>query len=175
MTSWKKKKRKNRSNDSDTGSNNNKQFKQRGPSEEKETHNLSVSDILGQTNSILYKDTLFDCDDSVFIENDNSTEKAEHLNSVESKMASNKQMSTTSQGALDSKLDTIINVMTGLKNEITDLKSSQDNMKRMFESKLDKLRVDLMANVDTKIRALRDELSIDLSRETNRIDQVVFK
>ena len=30
-----------------------------------------------------------------------------------------------------------------------------------------------MANVDTKIRALRDELSIDLSRKTNRIEQVL--
>ena len=53
------------------------------------------------------------------------------------------------------------------------MKSSQDNMKRMFESKLDKLRVNLMANVDAKIRALRDKLSLDLSRETNRINQVL--
>ncbi|CAC5383303.1 unnamed protein product [Mytilus coruscus] len=46
-------------------------------------------------------------------------------------------------------------------------------MKRMFESKLDKLRTDLMANVDNKVRALRDEISIDINRETNRTDQLL--
>ncbi|CAG2234693.1 unnamed protein product [Mytilus edulis] len=46
-------------------------------------------------------------------------------------------------------------------------------MKRMFESKLDKLRTDLMKNVDNKVRALRDEISLDINRETNRTDQSI--
>ncbi|CAG2219113.1 unnamed protein product [Mytilus edulis] len=56
---------------------------------------------------------------------------------------------------------------------VKDLKTSQDNMARMFESKLDKLRTDLMASVDSKVRALRDELSIDIGHETTRTDQLL--
>ena len=67
---------------------------------------------------------------------------------------------------VSSKLDTLINAVKGLK-------CSQDEMKRMFESKLDKLRSDLMSSVDTKIRVLRDELSVDIARKTNRIYQVL--
>ena len=46
-------------------------------------------------------------------------------------------------------------------------------MKRMFESKLDRLSTDIMSSVDTKVRALRDELSVDLASETRRVDQVL--
>ncbi|CAG2193350.1 unnamed protein product [Mytilus edulis] len=67
---------------------------------------------------------------------------------------------------VSNKLDSII-------NSIKELKTSQDSMKRMFESKLDKLRTDLMANVDNKVRALRDEISMDINRETNRTDQSI--
>ncbi|CAC5364302.1 unnamed protein product [Mytilus coruscus] len=58
-----------------------------------------------------------------------------------------------------SKLETLIGA-------VIDLKASQNNMSRMFESKLDKLRTDLMVSVDSKMRALLDELSIDISHET---------
>lgn len=43
----------------------------------------------------------------------------------------------------------------------------------MFESKLDRLRTDIMSSVDTKVRELRDELSVDLPSETRRVDQVL--
>jgi hypothetical protein len=43
----------------------------------------------------------------------------------------------------------------------------------MFESKLEKFKTDLVENIDTKVRALRDELSMDLSRESNRIDHIL--
>ncbi|VDI05653.1 Hypothetical predicted protein [Mytilus galloprovincialis] len=46
-------------------------------------------------------------------------------------------------------------------------------MKRMFDSNLDKLKTDLIASVDNKIRTLRDEISLDLARETNRTDQII--
>ncbi|CAG2189828.1 unnamed protein product [Mytilus edulis] len=69
--------------------------------------------------------------------------------------------------SVSEKLDTIVSA-------IHDLKSNQEGMKRMFESKLDKLRTDLMANVDNKIRALRDELSVDISMETRRTDQLLI-
>ncbi|CAC5366262.1 unnamed protein product [Mytilus coruscus] len=46
-------------------------------------------------------------------------------------------------------------------------------MKKIFESRLDKLRSDVMTSVDTKIRALRDELSVDTALEAKRTDQVL--
>ena len=60
-----------------------------------------------------------------------------------------------------------------LLDTVLEIKSSQDGLRRMFESKLDKLRSDLMQNIDTKVRALRDEFSMDLSKEAKRLDQVV--
>jgi hypothetical protein len=61
-----------------------------------------------------------------------------------------------------------------LLTSVSELKENQENMKRMFESKLDKLKSDLITNVDTKIRALRDELSIDIGKETTRTDQMLI-
>ena len=46
-------------------------------------------------------------------------------------------------------------------------------MKRMFESKIDRLRSDLMANVDSKMRTRRDELSLDIGREASPTDQML--
>ena len=37
---------------------------------------------------------------------------------------------------------------------VNELNDNQENMRRMFESKLDRLKSDLIANIDTKIRAL---------------------
>ena len=64
------------------------------------------------------------------------------------------------------KLETLINA-------VKDQKTSQ-GMERMFESEPGKLRTDLMAIVDSKVRALRGELSIDNSRETTRTDQLLM-
>lgn len=55
---------------------------------------------------------------------------------------------------ISNKLDTVINA-------IKDIKIYQDGLKRMFESKLDKLRKDLLKNVDKKIQSLRIEISPD--------------
>ncbi|CAG2204170.1 unnamed protein product [Mytilus edulis] len=46
-------------------------------------------------------------------------------------------------------------------------------MKRIFESKHDKLETDPIASVDNKIKTLRDEISLSLARETNRTDQII--
>lgn len=90
---------------------------------------------------------------------------------LHSKMASGSSGDTVgivgkgSQQACD-KLDSILAV-------VSDIKKSQDGMQKMFESKLDKLRTDLMQNIDVKIRALRDEFTISLAQSENRIDQVM--
>ena len=43
----------------------------------------------------------------------------------------------------------------------------------MFERKLDRMKNDLMANIDEKVNSLRQELTLDLGRETRRIDDIV--
>ena len=67
---------------------------------------------------------------------------------------------------MSGKCDTLISA-------VIELKTSQEGMKRMFESKIDKLKTDLMATVDSKVRTLRDELSVDIGRETSRTDQML--
>jgi hypothetical protein len=49
---------------------------------------------------------------------------------------------------------------------VTEIKSGQDSMKKMFESKLLKMRSKLIADIDSKVSALKDELSIDIGRKT---------
>ncbi|CAC5412945.1 unnamed protein product [Mytilus coruscus] len=80
--------------------------------------------------------------------------------------SSNPQKQANVDSPFSNKLDTLIKV-------VQDLKIGQEGMKRMFESKLDKLKTDLIASVDNKIKTLRDEISLDLARETNRTDQII--
>ena len=80
--------------------------------------------------------------------------------------SSNPQKQANVDSPVSYKLDTLIKV-------VQDLKIGQESMKRMFESKLDKLKTDLIASVDNKIKTLRDEISLDLVRETNRTDQII--
>jgi len=84
---------------------------------------------------------------------------------IPSKMASNSASSGQPQTDA-SKLDAVLLA-------IADMRDNQDSLKRMFESKLDKIRHDLITNIDVKVRALKEELSLDLARESTRIDSVV--
>ncbi|CAC5360994.1 unnamed protein product [Mytilus coruscus] len=130
--------------------------------------NDSVSSILNQTHSVLYNSDEFNT--SVFgevnkVDTHNPTDYIQETDNNQQNMSS---VNTNLNPNLDvcDKLETLIGV-------VKDLKTSQDNMARMFESKLDKLRTDLMASVDSKVRALRDELSIDIGHETTRTDQLL--
>lgn len=139
---------------------------------------LNVSDILTQTNSVLFEDTMLDdsqANDECFETTNTAKDGQNH--ELSSKMASNASLSPTNGSNTtgsacfvptkqDDKLDTLLAA-------VSDIKKNQEGMKKMFESKLDKLRSDLMENVDTKVRALRDELSMDLSREGGRIDNIL--
>ena len=52
------------------------------------------------------------------------------------------------------------------------MEKNQESMKRTFESKIDRLRTDLMASIDQKIKAVKDELSMDMSRLRNDYDEL---
>ncbi len=56
---------------------------------------------------------------------------------------------------------------------VTELKTSQDGMKQMFENKLDQMRGELIQTIDSKITGLRDELSAAVGNESSRIDNIL--
>lgn len=56
---------------------------------------------------------------------------------------------------------------------VSEIKTSQENMKKMFESKLDRMRNELTENINSKVKSLRDEISMDISRESGRIDELM--
>ena len=150
------KKRKKAANSSSSDSDSHVNSKLKHPKINDSEIRVSVSDLLNQANTVLYSSPE-ELDNSVFEHSQNSTSK-EH-----SDMASSGANSDTT---ISQKLDTVINSIHGLK-------TSQDSMKRMFESKLDKLKTKIIASLDSKISALRDELTLDIHRETNRIDQLL--
>lgn len=150
------KKRKKAANSSSSDSDSHVNSKLKHPKINDSEIRVSVSDLLNQANTVLYNSPE-ELDNSVFEHSQNPTSK-EH-----SDMASS---GTNSDTTISQKLDTVINSIQGLK-------TSQDSMKRMFESKLDKLKTEIITSVDSKISALRDELTLDIHRETNRIDQLL--
>ncbi|VDI60356.1 Hypothetical predicted protein [Mytilus galloprovincialis] len=156
-----------------------KHFKPEDPTSSNHDTSISVSELLNQTNSILYdsSEKFDELDNSVFADLSSDQlnpaqppkkPKTPKSNTKETKMASssNPQKQADVDSPVSDKLDTLIKV-------VQDLKIGQEGMKRMFESKLDKLKTDLIASVDNKIRTLRDEISLDLARETNRTDQII--
>lgn len=182
-------KRKNRGNgsDSDQNVNETKHFKSGQQSDS--DNQLSVSEILTEANKILYDTDDTDrgsgatyCveqsgigEDSVF-HTDTSTLKSDcKTTSSHATMANSGQKSPGKDASKDAANANMTDKqqLSLLVQTVLDIKSGQDSMRRMFESKLDKLRGELMTNIDTKVRALKDELCIDIARETNRIDDVL--
>ena len=146
------KKRKKAANSSSSDSDSHVNSKLKHPKINDSEIRVSVSDLLNQANTVLYSSPE-ELDNSVFEHSQNSTSK-EHSSGA------------NSDTTISQKLDTVVNSIQGLK-------TSQDSMKRMFESKLDKLKTEIIASVDSKISPLRDELTLDIHRETNRIDQLL--
>ena len=55
---------------------------------------------------------------------------------------------------------------------VKEKKEGQDGMKRMVESKIDKLRSDVLSTIDEKIRALKSDIDLDICINTRRIDDL---
>ncbi|VDI30742.1 Hypothetical predicted protein [Mytilus galloprovincialis] len=64
-------------------------------------------------------------------------------------------------------------LILSIASSVKEIKEGQDSMKRMFESKIDKLRNDVLSTIDEKMRALKCDIDIDLARESTRIDELV--
>lgn len=80
------------------------------------------------------------------------------------------KMGTPSQAS--SGINELKDEMRQILSAVKEIKVGQDSMRKSFDSKLDKIRNEFMATLDSKIKTLRDELAIDLSRESGRIDQL---
>lgn len=129
-----------------------------------------LSDVISEANGVLYnriKDSELDSDSdqekgtnlSVF-----STPR-QKLTSTEGTTFDSPEMASPKCSDSE-KLDTLIKA-------VNDLKSSQDGMKKMFERKLDSMRNELMDNIDNKVKSLRDELSLEMGKETSRVDAIL--
>ena len=91
--------------------------------------------------------------------------------SKHNKMAENS--STSAAAPAKGTIEFVSQQIETLMSNVSDVKKNQESMQRMFERKLDRMKNDLMANIDEKVNALRQELTLDLGRETRRIDDIV--
>lgn len=145
-----------------------KQFKNGASNSDSDTvvsDSFCVSDIISEANSILFEqsDSYSTCNsysnrDTTFISP--SPPPSRNINNI----------ATTGQTIdmdMSQKLDSILAA-------VAEIKKYQEGMRKMFESKLDKMRQDLTETIDSRVRSLRDELSLDINRETSRIDQVMI-
>lgn len=107
----------------------------------------SVSEAISEANSVLFESPLLTSDTN------------QHTN-----------MAASNPG--DNDLKEIKEEMKLVLSTVKDIKSSQDSMRKSFDSKLDKMRNEFMATLDGKIKTLRDDIVMDISRESCRIDQL---
>ena len=55
---------------------------------------------------------------------------------------------------------------------IMSVKKGQDNLRQMFESKIDKLRKDILSTIDDKIKAVKVDVDLQFAVLDNRIDML---
>ena len=184
----KAKRKKSSESDSETKSKK-KLFKHGGKAQCGSRVDYDVSDVIGQANGILYDseytynkfEVLCNSEDSdlypskdidpVFTPQRAGTsgDTGIHTCIQNNNMASGRSTGVTQgvSGSLDG------NQFTLLMNMMQDLKKGQDEMKSMFDSKLDKFKSELMKNIDDQVTSLRNEISTDVQRQGNRIDEVM--
>ena len=118
---------------------------------------LRISDILCEANSVIYERTNEEQTDL------GQTASAEQKSRPNNNMAS---MSSATSSNDSDKLDKLLQA-------VSDLRKNQDGMKLMFESKLDKMRNELMGSIDSKVQSLRNEIALEIGRENTRIDTIL--
>ena len=124
----------------------------------------TVSEILSETNSVLYKSDLhIDSFPAVFSPVSSASEKYSDIVRMAGK---DSKVGKGNDSDLSSKMDMLL-------LSVNEIKKNQEGMKKTLEKKIDKLRNDLLENMNSKITALRNEITLDLGRETTRIDSVL--
>ena len=56
---------------------------------------------------------------------------------------------------------------------VEDIKRNQDGLRISLEKRIDKLRSDIKADMDSKMKNLKDEMVLDLNKESCRIDELL--
>lgn len=128
----------------------------------------NIYEVISKANDILYGEegdtSIIDSDPetdiSVFSPSQPlvSQQNIESLKSAQSNMAA--------QGSDSVKLDQIL-------KSIQTLQTSQNSMKQVLETKIDKLKEDMKLDIEKKVKGLKDDISLALGVQTTRIDQVV--
>ena len=70
-------------------------------------------------------------------------------------------------------LNDLKQTVLAIASSVKEIKDGQDSLKRMFESKIDKLRKDVLSTIDDKIKALKTDIDIDMAGESSHIDTLV--
>ena len=63
--------------------------------------------------------------------------------------------------------------MISIAKSIQEIKDGQDGLKRTLESKIDRLRNDVLSTIVETIKALKTDIDLDIGANTRRIDEVV--
>ena len=129
---------------------------------------LRISDILCEANSVIYERTNEEQTDTgidVFISQTDLGQTA----SAEQKARPNNNMASMSSATSSNDSDKLDKLLQA----VSDLRKNQDGMKLMFESKLDKMRNELMGSIDSKVQSLRNEIALEIGRENTRIDTIL--
>ena len=116
---------------------------------------LRISDILCEANSVIYERTNEEQTDTgidVLISQTDLGQTA----SAEQKARPNNNMASMSAATSSNDSDKLDKLLQA----VSDLRKNQDGMKLMFESKLDKMRNELMGSIDSKVQSLRNEIAL---------------
>ena len=123
----------------------------------------SISNAISDANSVLYE-----CEAAE--DTHTSISQTDSLKSPISRKTES-AMATGTSGSRD--LQAIREQISQVLTTVIDIKRSQESMRVSFDSKLDKMINEFIATIDGNMRVLRNEISIDINRESNRIDQLV--
>ena len=82
----------------------------------------------------------------------------------------NKQSKMAEKENVSADLKTQLSILI---ETVKEIKEGQDGMKKMVESKIDKLRSDVLSTIDEKIRVLKADIDLDIGINTRRIDELV--
>jgi len=138
-----------------------------------------LSDIIGTANGVLYsginasEDSAIDPGTlpDVFCPDTQTINCSDNLPPVGASSLNTHNYTNMARNMADSSSDS--EKLNSILTAVNDLKKTQDDMKRMFESKLDKMKTDLMQNIDSRVSALRDEFSLEIGRENRRVDDIL--
>lgn len=165
-----------KSSESDLEGRSNKQVKRNGKTGKSE----NVSDVIGEANSILYdQENNYDLDRKSDSESESQSSINTSVFSTQTDLNTNPSMASGSSpvpttALSDSKkLDSILSGMSTVTANIEELKNGQEGMKRMITSKIDKLRNELVENIDSKVKTLHDDLNSEIGEQSKRMNDMM--